>query len=384
MVEKEQIFAKLDELEEKYIDFWADICRIESPTNNKAAVDKACEYVVRKAADMGWKTEVMPEGVSGNPVCITMNGEAGGAPVILSGHMDTVHPIGLFGEEAVKIEDGKIYGPGVMDCKGGVAAAFYAMEALAALGFNSRPVKLILQTDEENSSRTSEKRTIAFMCKKSEGARAFLNLEGSASGKACVERKGIIRYDVEVEGVAVHSSMCYDGSSAIREAAHKIIELEKIQEERGLTFSCGVISGGTADNTVPEKCNFTIDVRFKDYEQMNFAQERIAQIVSTSYIGNTTATFKVKSKRPPMVRKKRNLALLEELNSIYENAGIGALEPASRTGGSDAAYITECGIPCIDNLGPEGGYIHSRKEYAYLSSLKESAAKQALAVAYLK
>ena len=73
-----------------------------------------------------------------------MNPNAQGAPVCFSGHMDTVHPLGSFGEVPVHRDDRKIYGPGVIDCKGGVAASFMTMDALEKCGFNERPVKLIL------------------------------------------------------------------------------------------------------------------------------------------------------------------------------------------------------------------------------------------------
>lgn len=63
-----------------------------------------------------------------------MNPESDNQPVALSGHMDTVHPVVLFGTPAVRRENEKIYGPGVMDCKGGIVAGFLAMDALQICG----------------------------------------------------------------------------------------------------------------------------------------------------------------------------------------------------------------------------------------------------------
>jgi acetylornithine deacetylase/succinyl-diaminopimelate desuccinylase-like protein len=68
------------------------------------------------------------------------------------------------------------------------------------------------------------------------------------------------------------------------------------------------------------------------------------------------------------------------MNEIFGAEGLPTLEGEKRKGGSDAAYVTEAGIPCIDSLGVEGHKIHSPDEFALISSLAESA-KRIAAVA---
>ena len=89
---------------------------------------------------------------------------------------------------------------------------------------------------EETGSRTSGKSTVEYLCKKSEGSVAFLNLEGHTTGKAVLIRKGILRVRYIVSGRATHSSKCFDGANAIAEAAHKILELEKLKDDDLDTF----------------------------------------------------------------------------------------------------------------------------------------------------
>ena len=137
----QNVFEKIDELSEEYLKVWVDISKIESPTAFKEGVDKVCDYIVTLAEKKGWKVEMLPQSVAGNAACITMNPEAKKAPVCLSGHMDTVHPVGSFGEPPVRIENGMIYGPGVCDCKGGIVSQLLAMDALSELGFSEIPVK---------------------------------------------------------------------------------------------------------------------------------------------------------------------------------------------------------------------------------------------------
>jgi len=377
----EKLFEELSLLEDKYLNILEDICNIESPTSNKECVDKVGEYILKWGKESGFNTEVFKHDISGNVVIVSMNDDSKEKALCVSGHIDTVHPIGLFGYPPVKRDEKNMYGPGVMDCKGGVVAALMAMEALKNIGFTSRPVKLLVQSDEENGSASSKKATINHICEKSKDAIAFLNLEGHVKDTAVVFRKGILRYKICVEGVAVHSASCASGSNAVLEAAHKIIELEKMKDAKGLTCNCGVISGGTVPNTVAANCEFYADIRFGTAKELEFARAEVQRIVNTVHIAGCKATCQEVSYRPAMEKTDRNYNLLDTINSIYAENNMPVLSARECMSGSDAANVTEKGIPCLDNLGTEGMYIHSVKEYMELDSLLRSA-KRIAAVAY--
>jgi len=368
-----KLMERLDILEKTYIDFWIDICNIESPTEYKEGVDAVGKYIIQKAKERNWQIEIQKQEISGDAICITMNSKSKEKTICFSAHMDTVHPIGLFGYPPVRCDEENIYGPGVCDCKGGIASSFMAMATLDDIGFTKRPVKLILQSDEENSSRNSNKTTTAFMCEKSKDAIAFLNCEGYTKGKIICQRKGIRKYKFEITGKALHSSRCYNGASAIREAAYKIIELEKFKDPNGITCNCGLIEGGTAENTVPEKCSFTADIRFKTNEQMIEAKKFAEDLAAKSFVEGTSCELSLVSWRYPMEIEERNMELLDRINEIFISNGIPKHEFLMSNGGSDAADISHYGIPCVDDLGVIGNNIHSVRESAILSSLKESA-----------
>lgn len=375
-----EVLARIDELEEKYLNILEDVCNIESPTEFKKGVDAVGEYFVRMARDRGWKVEVFPQEKAGDVVCITMNSDSALAPISVSGHIDTVHPIGLFGSVPVRCDENNMYGPGVMDCKGGVVAAFYAMDALDKCGFKERPVMLLLQTDEETSSRTSGKATINYICEKAKDSVAFLNLEGYKSGTAVLTRKGIVRYKFSVHGKALHSSRCYDGASAVLEAAHKIIEIEKLKDANGITCSCGLINGGTAANTVPAECSFVVDIRFATPSEEEEVRNTVKQIADKTSVVGCTCDIEEISYRPAMHYSEKNNALLERMNEIYKENGLPTLEGRFCVSGSDAAYVTASGIPCIDCIGTEGSNIHSCDEYIIKKSLAESAKRIAAVI----
>lgn len=375
------VLETIDSLYEAYLSFWEDICNIESPTGYKAGVDAVGEYVVAWARERGWQVEVSQQPVAGNALCITMNPHVKAAPISVSGHMDTVHTCGSFGVPAVRRDAEKMYGPGVTDCKGGIVAACLAMDALSRCGFTERPIQLLLQSDEEVGSSASNRATIDYICEKAKDSIAFLNLEGHTRGEACLVRKGIVTFTFTVTGKEAHASNCADaGTNAIAEAAHKIIELEKLKDAEGVTCNCGVIRGGSVPNTVPAWCEFKANVRFATREQLEWVRQYAQKIADTVYVSGCSCTVTASRGRIAMEYSERNAALLDIMNRIFEENGLPRLKMSKRKGGSDAAEVTECGIPCVDSLGVEGGKIHSRDEYAILESLRESA-KRIAAVA---
>lgn len=371
------IFKKIDELNDSYVDIWEDVCNIESPSDYKEGVDSVGRYFMNLAKERDWKIEVFEQATAGNVVCITMNPEANKQPIALSGHMDTVHPVGLFGTPVVKRDELKIYGPGAMDCKGGVVAGFLAMDALRICGFKDRPVMMLLQSNEEIGSGFNNKEPINYICEKAKDVIAFLNLEGHEGffeGKACLKRKGVAGFLFSINGIETHASYCaVEGANAIAEAAYKIIEIEKMKDPKGITCSCGIINGGTVSNTVPGKCEFKVDVRFSTEEEYQYIVEHLNKISETVNVPGCSSSIVQTNFRPAMELNERNINLLEKANSIFTENGLTALEIGARTGGSDASNVSHYGIPCIDSIGVGGERAHSVEEYGVISSLAESA-----------
>lgn len=383
MISCENVFKRIEALEQEYIKVLKEFCLIESPTDYKEGVDAAGNYIIQKAEAFGWEVEKQKQEIAGDCICITMNPDAKEAPICLSGHIDTVHPVGLFGTPAVRIEGDKMYGPGVADCKGGIVASLLAMAALDKEGFRTRPIKLILQSDEETSSVESNKTTVQYMCECARNAVAFLNCEPYIPGTAVLKRKGIAKYIFNITGRAVHAANCFNGISAITEAAHKIIELEKYKDENGITANCGIISGGTKENTVPEECTFKVDFRFSNNQELEEIKKTAKRVAETSYVEGTTCELILRSLRDAMELNNTNIKLLEKVNEIFKKANMPVLTARTTGGGSDAAYTTQRGIPTLDSLGVEWGNIHSKSEYALISSLNESAKRIAAICCYM-
>ena len=379
-MEKNIFFDAINELYEKYLKVWKDVCDIESPSEFKKGIDDCCDYFVKLANELGFSVEKNKQELAGDPVLITMNPDAKGKPISFSGHIDTVHPVGTFGNPPTRIEGDKIIGPGVADCKGGVVAAMLAMEAMHKCGYAERPVQLLLQVDEENGSRHSKKETIKWICEKAKDSAAFLNVEPRMFNDLCIERKGGTTYKFKITGVEAHASMCaVKGSNAIIEAAHKMIELEKYKDHSGLTCSCNVINGGTVGNTVAGYCEFVCNVRFANKEQFEFIEAKAEELKNTVFVEGCTTEVERLSYRAAMPFENRNLNLANNINNAFEKHGLERLEIVRGNGGSDAADATEFGLTVVDSLGVAGGKIHSPEEFSWLEELIRCA-KQDVAI----
>ncbi len=373
------------ELKEEYYQVWEDVCNIESPTNYKQGVDAVGQYFANHAKKRGWQVEICPQEVSGDVVCITINPDLPQRPLSLSGHIDTVHPVGSFGSPAVRRDEERIYGPGVTDCKGGAVAGLMTLDALWRCGYNKRPVQLLLQTDEEVSSMQSNKSTIGYICKKAKDSIAFINLETYVPGRVCMQRKGSVSYRFHVVGKAGHSSRCVtEGANAIVDACHKMLELDRLKDDDGITCNCSTITGGTVENAIPEHCTFSINIRFASLKQYEWVENFIRKLAATEHVPGCHTTVEQISLRTCMEKTEQNWELMEKVNAIFREHGMMELNPAMLRGGSDAADTTAYGIPSLDSQGVQGKGSHTKNEQALLSSLEDAAIRCVTIATYLE
>ena len=362
------------EMKEKYIELLYSLCMIETPSENKRNIDKMADIIQCFATECGYETERFSFEKAGDFLLVKTAGYATEKPVLLMAHMDTVHKEGDFGEKIVTRDGDWLYGPGVMDCKGGIITGLCVMELLSREKKLQRPVYLLLTSDEEISGRFSDEKGFDIITNMAKASCAVFNLEPGRPGKITVERKGILRISVEISGVAAHAGNAYfDGASAIKEAAHMVLEIEKMSQKDGITFNCGIIKGGTVVNTVPDKCTVDVDIRVSTPEEMIMAENIMYDLAKKCVAKNTKRKVKVVSKRPPMELTDKNIELLNKWNICAKFLGIQEFEGIKKGGGSDAAYAVLAGVPTLCSCGIVGFNEHTTSEKVDLSTLEERA-----------
>lgn len=358
----EQIFAFIDANAEKYLAFLCRICSYEARAYDKQTLDSMVDHIAAFAQEEGLQVQRKPMEKCGDFLTIELNPGAEKA-CLFQAHMDTVHDKGIFGEHPVRMDENRIYGPGVIDCKGGIAIALLTMKALLENGFEKH-VRLILTSDEEISNILGGPTEIQFIQDSAEGFPCAINCETAERDEVVIARKGILKYRLDVKGVGGHSGKHYFASkNAILEAAHKIIALHGLSVEGGNTYSCNIISGGSVLNVIPDSCSISLDIRACTVKDMEQAKQDVERIAQTEFIPGTSCQVTTLSSRPPMEKKQETLDLLDRLLQACHKYGLGTLTPMESGGGSDSCYTQIAGIPSICGFGASGKYQHTNKEY---------------------
>ena len=370
----------IDAHREEMLALWKRLVCMESPSADKAAVDSVGRLLAEELANAGAEVRIEPMR-GGDLVAAEWNGGAEDAPVVFCGHMDTVFAMGTLAEMPLREEDGKLYGPGVLDMKGGLVIALYALKALAASGWRQRPLRVIFPGDEETGHQGSEAaRRIGELAA---GAAAALNFEtADLQGGLVVGRKGSGVLTLEVTGVSAHAGRSPEaGRSAILEMAHKVIALQALNDlPDGTSVNVGVISGGTVVNAVPDACRAEIDLRFTDPARGEATVARIREIAENCTVEGTSGRVRVDSMGAAMPTDEKILGLFAHIRETARSIGCGEVTPVQSGGWSDACLMAAAGVPVVCGMGVQGEFNHTPREYALVESLYQRAKLAAVSV----
>ena len=276
---------------------------------------------------------------------------------VLLGHADTVFPFG----EAEKFdeENGRFYGAGILDMKSGLFMMKKILDAFSDCLPDDWQVEAIVNTDEESGSAKSAEMLQSLL----KGAKFALVFEGSPEGNVTVQRKGIIRFQIRVKGVAAHASAGDpERKSAIYALTRILSDIYDANLPESATLNIGTVKAGRGVNIVADRAEVEGEIRALTEEEMKTAFESIEKAVS-SY----PAVCEIISVRPPMTGDTK---LYEIAKAAAEKAGL-SVSARTAGGGSDGAYASSVGVPVLDGMGAEGGRAHTRREYAEKKSLEK-------------
>lgn len=364
----------IDSKRDEILELWKEIVNLESFTGNKQSVNVVANRIQSEFVKEGFDVEQIDVGPNGNTLVATLGMNRGKEPVIFSGHMDTVFKNGTFGENPFRIEGNKAYGPGALDMKGGIIIALYTIKALNSIGYNERPIKVILSGDEESGHEGSSGEK-ALLDAANGGYCAFNMETALVDNSLCTGRKGRIGCIVEVEGVETHAGNDFAGGiNAIEEMAHKILEIQKLTNlEEGITASVSVIKGGRIPNAIPKNCKIDIDIRFDRVEDMDKIKQRVNDICAKTYVDGTTTNVQYIAQLMAFETTDNVMKFYNFINNVCEENGFAKFGFKRLGGSSDASYLTIANVPTLCAFGVQGQWNHTEREYALVESMFERA-----------
>jgi glutamate carboxypeptidase len=375
-VAAQQILTRARQMEPQMIARLRALVSIESPSHDKAAVDRAAAQVADWAAALGGRVRTHRFKKYGNSLEIRFGPRPSarletGKPLLLLGHLDTVWPVGTLRKLPFTVTAERISGPGVFDMKSGVVMMLTALEMLQEQAALERPVILLLHGDEEIGSPASRALTerLAQEC----AAVYVLEPAQGAQGAYKTARKGVGHYRLAVHGVASHAGVDFSaGHSAIVELARQLDAVGKLTDRtRGITVNPGVIGGGTAANVIAAEAWAEIDVRVataQDGARIHRALTRLRPYDKACRLELTGGL-----NRPPMVRSRGGAVLFRKARHYALQMG-AALEEAATGGGSDGNFTAALGIPTLDGMGPVGAGAHAPHEHLLRAHFAERTA----------
>ncbi len=369
MSEKELAFNWVDEHKDDMVNLWKEMVTIDSGIGVKEggmAMGNLCAGILEK---LGFSIRRESYEKCGDTI-IAERGDMTKPFILLMGHMDTVFFKGEPQRRPFTIKDGKAYGPGVLDMKGGVTILLSTLQALDAAGVKDFPVKVLLDADEEPAHAFSNAPEV--ISRESKGAKCAFNFEtGFTDHSLVVQRKGCWRFFVEVWGRGCHvGNDPENGRSAILEMAHKIIEIEKLTDySKQYNVNVGTIEGGTVANAAPAYCKVECDFRYTRPEDLPVLRKKVDEVCSKTYVPDTTTKVSDSVGFATMARLDGNLELLKVAQEVAEENGFPKPEARLCGGGSDAAYSTAVGVPTLCATGVEGARNHTVEEWADVESL---------------
>ncbi len=344
---------------------------IESPSDNKAAVDNMGKFLAQEFQKEGGKVKVHNASEYGDHLRVDFTGTPGQKPIMLLGHFDTVWPLGALAGMPFRVESGRAFGPGVLDMKAAIAMMIFALRALREAHASHRPVTIFLDTDEEVGSDSSRPITeaIARECE------AVLVLEPAQGPQGFLKtsRKGVGDFIIRVQGRASHAGVDFEkGQSAIVELSRQVLEvIQFVDLARGITVNPGVIQGGTRGNVVAADAWAKVDIRVARMADTAELEQKFANLRPFNPHCKLEVTGGLN--RPPMERTSGTVRLLEIAQGVARELGMDLGESATG-GGSDGNFTSALGIPTLDGLGAVGEGAHATNESIVLDELPKRTA----------
>jgi glutamate carboxypeptidase len=345
----------------------------ESPSDSPEDVNRFVELVADTVSGFA-RTRTVAGGKFGKQLLCEMQlpGHKTEGQVLALGHSDTVWPVGTLKSMPFRQAEGRLWGPGVLDMKSGIAFFLFAVQALRELDIPV-PSKVLLQlnSDEEVGSDVSRPLTE----KNASASKAVLVLEPGTGleGKLKTARKGVGDFTVVVRGRASHAGVDFQsGASAVLELARQIPLIAAFTRvEHGITVNPGVISGGTRSNVVAAEARAEVDIRILKLKDAPALEKKFRSL--RPFDSRCTIEVSGGLNRPPMERSAGIVKLFRQAQKLAREINV-EVDESLTGGGSDGNFTAALGIPTLDGLGGVGEGAHAPNESILVDRISDRTA----------
>ncbi|HTU43516.1 MAG TPA: M20 family metallopeptidase [Bryobacteraceae bacterium] len=350
-----------------------EMVECESPSDSPRDVNRFVDLMIERTRDIASAKTIASDGYGKHlRLEFDLPGRKKKGQILGVGHSDTVWPLGTLKGMPFREAEGRLWGPGVLDMKSGMAFFLYAARTLRELDVEvKRKVVMFVVSEEEVGSRTSRPLTEA----EAKQSDCVLVLEPGTGldGKLKTARKGVGNYTVWVEGKASHAGVDFEnGANAILEAARQVERIADFTNlKRGITVNPGIIAGGTRTNVVPAEARIDVDiraVRMKDAEALDKKFRALRPV-------DKRCKLRIEGglNRPPMERSKAIVGLFGKAKKIAAEFGVRVDETLSG-GGSDGNFTAALGVPTLDGIGGVGEGAHAVNESILIDRIADRTA----------
>ena len=354
------------------VDLLTELIGYESFTTEVDMVNKLGHFLEKQFLELqASSVKRMEQTECGDFLLAKWNEDAPGKPIMFLIHTDTVWPSGTLAQRPVTIDkDGRLFGPGAVDMKGGITIALYAIHGLIQLDeFPNRPIWVLMTTDEEVGSKYSA----SIIKEIAAQAGLVLVMEpGTKDGALKTWRKGLMQFQVELIGKASHAGNAPEqGVNSIIEFAQQALQINQLNDLRnGTSVSVTMVNGGSAGNVIPARTVAHVDTRMSTVKAMNRIDEMMSAL-SPFIPGSKVLVHKLHA-RPPMEHNALMRATFGQVHDIGDRIGLTVREDGSG-GGSDGNFTAAMGIPTLDGMGAVGDGLHAEHEHVIVNELPKRA-----------
>lgn len=340
-------------------------CAIESCSRDKEGVDRVGLLVAEAWRAEGFEIEILPEAGAGNHIVARRRGEGRGR-LLCHMHLDTTQPKGTILGEPIEERGDRLYGPGILDMKGGWTVLLSAFRALAAHGWDGLgDVTVFMCGDEELGSPTGRPH-IERLCRESDWQ---VIMEPSRDWNLTVSRGVVGAIYLTVHGEAGSTPGGMDGTSAIAEAARKIPDLEALSApEQGSRIRVGIVEAGTSRQALPLRAWLSVDLRARRQEDAEALVSGVRRIAGRADLPGCRTEMEGGITRPLFRRNDGSLEMLELASAAGSELGVNVSEAPMSIGGSDGNFGAAMGLPSLDSLGALGA-TEGDRQFVYPEAL---------------